>query len=144
MFITPLIGYLADRIGRKWVLVPLLFTFGIAGAGIAFTTNLIVALGLRFFQGIGATALVMLAITLIGDRDEGNRRDTLIGITGSMIGFGTALYPLLGGSLATLRWNVPFLFFGGAIPVGLLGLVVLDGSTDTSEMQMSTYVSRIY
>lgn len=144
VFITPFIGYVADRVGRKWVLVPLLFTFGVAGAGIAFTTNLLAALCLRFLQGIGATALIMLAVTLIGDRYEGNRRDTLIGINGSMIGFGAAFYPLLGGSLATLRWNVPFLFFGIAIPVGLLGVVVLDESTGASDVQASTYVSRVY
>lgn len=144
IFLTPFIGYVADRIGRKWALVPLLFTFGIAGAGIAFTTNLLVALGLRFLQGIGATALVMLAVTLIGDIYEGNRRDTLIGMNGSMIGVGAAFYPLLGGALATLRWSVPFLFFGVAIPVGLLALLVLDESTGVSDVQISTYINRIY
>ncbi|NIC00914.1 MFS transporter [Halobacterium sp. R2-5] len=144
IFITPFIGYVADRIGRKWVLVPLLFTFGIAGAGIAFTTNFLIALGLRFLQGIGATALVMLAVTLIGDIYEGNRRDTLIGMNGSMIGVGAAFYPLLGGALATVRWSVPFLFFGVAIPVGLLALLALDGSTGASDIQLSTYTNRIY
>jgi MFS family permease len=144
IFITPFIGYAADRIGRKWVLVPLLFTFGIAGAGIAFTTNLLVALGLRFLQGIGATALVMLAVTLIGDIYDGNRRDTLVGINGSMIGVGAAFYPLLGGTLATIRWSVPFLFFGVAIPIGILAVVTLDESTGASDVQLSTYVTRIY
>ncbi|WP_254824933.1 MFS transporter [Haloglomus halophilum] len=144
IFLTPFIGYAADRIGRKWVLVPLLFTFGIAGAGIAFTTNLFVALGLRFLQGIGATALVMLAVTLIGDIYEGNRRDTLIGINGSMIGVGAAFYPLLGGVLATVRWSVPFLFFGVAIPVGILAVLTLDESTGASDVQLSTYITRIY
>lgn len=144
IFLTPVIGYVADRIGRKWVLVPLLFTFGVAGAGIAFTTDFIVALGLRFLQGIGATALVMLAVTLIGDLYEGGRRDTIVGMNASMIGVGAAFYPLLGGALATLRWNVPFLFFGVAIPVGLLALVALDGSTGATEVQISTYISRIY
>jgi ACDE family multidrug resistance protein len=144
IFLTPFIGYAADRIGRKWVLVPLLFTFGIAGAGIAFTTSLPVALGLRFLQGIGATALVMLAVTLIGDIYDGNRRDTLIGINGSMIGVGAAFYPLLGGVLATVRWSVPFLFFGVSIPVGILAVVTLDDSTGASDVQLSTYITRIY
>lgn len=144
IFVTPFIGYAADRLGRKRVLVPLLFTFGVAGATIAFTSNLVVALALRFVQGVGATALVMLAITLIGDRYDGNRRDTVIGINASMIGVGAAFYPLLGGALATLRWSAPFLFFGIAIPVGLLALVTLEHTTGSSEVRISTYTRRMY
>jgi MFS family permease len=86
----------------------------------------------------------MLAVTLIGDIYEGNRRDTLIGMNGSMIGVGAAFYPFLGGALATLRWNIPFLFFGVAIPVGILALLTLDTSTGASEGQLATYITRIY
>ena len=32
--LTPFIGLLADRIGRRWTLVPLLVLFGVAGAGL--------------------------------------------------------------------------------------------------------------
>jgi MFS family permease len=85
----------------------------------------------------------MLAVTLIGDVYDGNRRDTIVGMNASMVGLGAAFYPLLGGALATIRWSVPFLFFGVAIPVGLLGVVVLGDSTGSSATRLSTYVSRI-
>ena len=111
IFISPFIGLVADRIGRKRVLVPLLVTFGAAGVGIAFTTDFTLVLGLRFLQGVGASALVTLAITLIGDIYDGTQRNTLIGVNGSVIGTGAAFYPLLGGVLAVLRWNVPFPLF---------------------------------
>ena len=136
--VTPFVGLAADRLGRRRVLVPLLFTFGIAGAGIAFVDSFAAVLALRFLQGLGASALVTLAITLVGDVYEGTRRDAVMGLNGSTIGTGAALYPLIGGALATIRWSTPFLFFGIAMLVGLVAALALeepetDRSTGTRE-----------
>jgi len=144
VFITPFIGLAADRIGRKRVLVPLLLTFGFSGAGIAFTTDFTVVLALRFLQGCGASALITLAITLIGDIYEGTQRDALIGLNGSMIGTGAAFYPLLGGALAAIRWNVPFLFFGVGVVVALFALVVLYDPTADNATAVGEYIERMY
>lgn len=144
IFLTPIIGVLADRLGRKRVLVPLLFTFGIAGAGIAFTTDFTVVLALRFFQGFGASALVMLSITLIGDIYEGETRRTIIGINGSMISTGAAFYPLIGGALAVIYWGVPFLLYGVGIIVGILAIVVLEEPTIDDPISTEQYFSRMF
>lgn len=143
IFLTPVIGLLADRIGRKRVLVPLLFTFGMAGSAIAFTTDFTLVLVLRFLQGIGSTALVMLSITLIGDIYEGNQRDALIGINGGLIGAGAALFPFIGGWLAVLGWYAPFLFFGVAVLVGVLVLGVLQEPERGGAVGVRMYVGRI-
>ncbi len=142
IFLTPAIGLVADRIGRKLVLVPLLILFGVAGAAIAFTTNFSHVLALRFLQGIGASALVTLAITLLGDLYAGRQLDALIGINGSTVGVGAAFYPLLGGGLSTIRWNVPFLFFGVGAIVGLVALLVLDEPTTEKAMGAREYLAR--
>lgn len=144
IFITPFIGLVADRIGRKRVLVPLLVTFGVAGAGIAFTRDFTVVLGLRFLQGIGASALITLAITLIGDIYQGDQRDALIGVNSSMVGTGAAFYPLLGGALAVLRWNGPFFFFGVGVLIGLFALVVLEEPAAKDVMDITEYLQRMY
>lgn len=39
MFLTPFLGVIADRLGRKTILVPSLFIFGIAGTACAFATD---------------------------------------------------------------------------------------------------------
>jgi hypothetical protein len=49
--LAPVIGALADRIGRRYVLSGCLVVFGLAGTAIAFTTEFRVALGLRLLQG---------------------------------------------------------------------------------------------
>jgi MFS family permease len=144
VFITPFVGIVADRAGRKRVLVPLLALFGLGGAGIAFTTDFAVLLGLRFLQGIGASALVTLAITLIGDRYEGSQRDTLIGLNGSMIGTGAAFYPILGGGLAVLRWNAPFLFFGVGLLASLFAVVVMTEPSIDRAASVGSHLSGMY
>lgn len=124
--LTPFVGLAADRFGRRRTLIPLLFLFGMAGAAIAGVTTFRQVLALRFIQGIGASALITLAFTLIGDYYSGHRQLSIIGLNSSAIGTGAAIYPLVGGLLAAIRWNVPFLFFGVSIIVGLAAVFVLD------------------
>lgn len=143
IFITPFIGWAADRLGRRRVLVPLLVTFGVAGAAIAVTPDFTLVLLLRFLQGIGATALVTLAVTLIGDVYDEGQRAAVIGVNGSLIAAGAAFYPLLGGALASVRWNVPFLFFGVSVFVGLLAFVVLDEPSSGPVPDVRDYLGRI-
>ncbi|MCQ4332837.1 MFS transporter [Natronomonas sp. F2-12] len=141
VFLTPFIGLVADRIGRRRVIIPLLFVFGIGGAGIAVAHSFRAVLALRFLQGIGASALVTLAVTLIGDVYEGARRNAVMGVNSSTIGTGAALYPLIGGALASVRWNLPFLFFGIGIVVALVALVALPEPEGTEPDDIRTYLS---
>ena len=141
--LAPFAGLAADRFGRRRVIIPLLFIFGIAGAGIAFTESFRAVLALRFFQGIGASVLVTLAVTLIGDLWEGNRRAAAMGANGSVIASGAALYPFLGGLLATIRWNLPFVFFGVSILLGLIALVVLEEPDTGRTASFRDYLAEI-
>lgn len=143
IFVTPFVGLVADRIGRRNTLVPLLVVFGVAGAGIAFVDTFRAVIALRFLQGIGASALVTLAITLVGDVYEGPRRNAVIGLNGSTIGSGAALYPLIGGALASIRWSAPFLFFGVGVLVGLLAALLLEEPDREGAADVRTYLSRL-
>ncbi|WP_134671787.1 MFS transporter [Halorussus marinus] len=143
IFLTPFMGLVADRLGRRQVIIPLLFLFGAAGAGISLSSNFAEVLALRFLQGIGASALVTLAVTLIGDFYEGGRRNAIMGLNGSMVGAGAAVYPLIGGALAGIRWNVPFLFFGTAILVGLAAVFVLDEPEQGEPTGVPEYLRRM-
>lgn len=140
VFLTPFIGLIADRIGRRRVIIPLLFVFGLAGAGIAFARSFNELLALRFLQGIGASALVTLAVTLIGDLYEGARRNAVMGVNASTVSTGAALYPLIGGGLAGIRWNFPFLFFGIGVLVALVATLVLPEPESDDSSDVRSYI----
>jgi len=145
VFFTPVIGLLADRLGRKQVLIPLLFTYGASGAAITFTTEFAIVIALRISQGLGATALIMLAVTLIGDIYEGTQRDALIGVNGSMVGFGAGFFPLVGGTLGGIAWNFPFLVYGVGILVGAFAIVLVEEPVreDLGD-DIRTYLKRLF
>ncbi len=57
ILLTPVAGVLSDRYGRRRVLVPSLFLFGVAGVAGALATDFGLLLVLRTLQGVGAEAL---------------------------------------------------------------------------------------
>lgn len=142
VFLTPFVGLLSDHVGRRPVVLPLLFLFGLAGGAIALGPSFEVVLLLRFLQGIGASGLMVLAITLIGDFYEGSQRHAVIGVNGSAIGIGAATYPLLGGALATVSWNLPFAFFGLSLVVGTVALFTLDEPSVDATLELREYLAQ--
>ncbi len=128
VLLTPILGILADRWGRKTVLIPSLMLFGIAGGTCTFARDFNILLALSFFQGIGAASLASLNITLIGDLYSGRERATAMGYNASVLSVGTASYPALGGALAMLGWYYPFLLSLVAIPIGFIVLLFFEKS----------------
>lgn len=126
VILPPFLGVAADRVGRKAVVVPALFLFAIAGAACALTRDFRLLVALRFLQGVGASPLSGMNVTLIGDLYRGNDRVDAIGYNASVLSIGTALYPSLGGALGLLGWHAPFLLPLLAIPVGLATLEILE------------------
>lgn len=114
------LGILADRLGRKRVLIPSVFLFAIAGFLCGFAKTFEHLLILRFVQGIGASAVGSLNITLIGDIFSAEKRKQAMGYNASVLSIGTASYPAIGGVLAILGWYFPFFLPVLAVPVGIM------------------------
>lgn len=114
---TPILGIMADRYGRKKVLIPSLILFSIAGFLCGFSTSFEMLLALTFLQGIGAASLGALNVTLIGDYYSGENRTAVMGYNNSILAVGTASFPLIGGALAAISWNLPFF-------MPIIGLIV--------------------
>lgn len=119
IFLTPVAGVLADQIGRKKILIPSLFLFALAGAGIFFIHEFKFILVLRILQGVGAASLSSLNTTLIGDYFKGKTLPLAMGYNASVLSLSTASYPLIGGLMASIAWFYPFLLPLLAIPVGV-------------------------
>jgi ACDE family multidrug resistance protein len=138
--LTPVLGVLGDRLGRKRVLVPSLFLFAVAGTACGFARDFEALLWLRLLQGLGAAALGALNITIVGDLYSGWRRTTVMGYNGSVLSIGTGLYPVIGGALALLGWFYPFFLPILAVPVALLVLSRLKNPEPSLDEKLSTYL----
>ncbi len=141
VLLTPVLGVLADRLGRKKILIPSLILFGIAGTACAFARNFDLLLSLRFIQGVGAASLGSLNVTLVGDLYSGKQRSSAMGYNASVLSVGTAVYPAIGGALALAGWYFPFFLPVLAIPVGLIVLIYLKNPEPKTKQNLKEYLS---
>jgi MFS family permease len=116
---TPVYGFLADKLGRKKVILPSLFIFGIFGTLTFFVNDFNLLLILRFLSGTGAASLGALNVTLIGDFFGEADRKKIIGYNNGVLNLGTTVIPLLGGFLAKISWNYVFILPSLAVFLGL-------------------------
>lgn len=124
--LSPFIGLLEDRVGRRAVLVPCLVGFSLTGAAIAVAPSYGVAIVLRVAQGTAAAGIFITTVTLIGDAFDGSQRSAVLGANTAVLSAGAAAFPVLGGYLATLAWNVPFLAYLLGLPVALFAYRSLE------------------
>jgi ACDE family multidrug resistance protein len=138
---TPIIGVLSDRFGRKEILIPSLFLFGLAGGSCAFVQDLRLFLLLRFLQGIGGTALAVLNVTIISDIYSGKQRVAALGYNSGIMQIGAAGYPLVGGALAVLGWRYPFVMFFISLLVGVAAARYLRNPVHKSSQGIKEYLT---
>ncbi len=141
VFLSPVLGVMADRFGRKRILVPSLFLFAIAGTACTFISDFNFLLWMRAIQGVGGASLASINNTIIGDLYSGRRRVEAMGVNTSVLSIGTASYPAIGGALALLGWNYPFALSILAVPVGILVLTRLKNPEPTKFQGMGEYLS---
>ncbi len=139
IFLMPIVGVLADRLGRKRILIGALIIFGAFGLGCAFADNFATLLALRFFQGFGVATLSLLNVTIIGDLFSAKHRPEALGYTTMVLSFGAAVFPVIGGFLGEFGWNYPFALAGLAIPAAYLVHVRLDNPEPAQSVNLGDY-----
>ncbi len=130
--VAPVAGLLADRYGRRLVLVACLAIFGIAGGLAAAAPSFEFLVGARFLQGIGSAGLVNLAVVLIGDHWHGEERTKLIGRNAAVLTIGLAVVPMISGLLTQVfNWRVAFMVYTLALATAAVAWMTLDGHRPT-------------
>jgi ACDE family multidrug resistance protein len=129
---APVIGVLADRFGRRAVLVPCLASFGIFGLLSALAPTFPALLALRLCQGIGSAGLINLAVVLIGDHWTGLERARLVGQNAAILTLSLAVFPPLGGALTELGgWRLSFAPYALGLATAVLIYRRLDANRPT-------------
>jgi ACDE family multidrug resistance protein len=96
--LSPFIGLLADRAGRR-VLIASLLLFSLTGGMMAFAPSFALVVGLRVVQGTAAAGVFVTTVTLIGDVFDGPQRNAVLGINNATLSAGAAMFPVVGGAL---------------------------------------------
>jgi len=93
------VGRLGDRVGRGRLLVAALLAFTLASVLCALAPTLPLLVMARAAQGVGAAAMMALAMALVGEKIPREKTGSAMGLLGTMSAIGTALGPSLGGAL---------------------------------------------
>jgi len=142
IFFVPITGVLADRYGRRTIMIPLLFLYGITGAASGLAPDFETLLALRFLTGIAAGSLGSLSIVLVADFFFDRQRAQVFGIRMAVGQVGNATMPLFAGGLAAIGWQYPFLLYALAIPVGLFALHVMAKDRPEEGSHLVAYLSK--
>ncbi|KKM10220.1 MFS transporter [Clostridiales bacterium PH28_bin88] len=146
----PILGFLADKIGRKKIIVPALITYGLGGlvSGLAawlLPSPYYVLLVGRVIQGIGAAGTAPIAMALVSDIFQQQERSKALGIIEAANGMGKVISPILGSLIALIIWYALFFVYAFlALPVALaVWLLIKEPPLKTQDRSLANYLKVI-
>ena len=128
---SPLMGYLADRFGRKKLLLMMLFIYGFAGVAGFFIDRVDLLLSSRALMGIAVAGILSISTTLVGDYFDGHERMRFLGLQSSCMALGGVVFINLGGILSDWSWRGPFLLYLTGVLLLPYALAVLQEPKNT-------------
>jgi EmrB/QacA subfamily drug resistance transporter len=120
----PLYGRLADLYGRKPVFFvgTAIFLTGTTLCG--FARSMVVLILFRALQGVGAGAIQLIAVTIIGDIYTPAERARIQGFSSAVFGFAAVVGPALSAYLVqNVHWSVVFWV---NIPIGVVSIAMFS------------------
>jgi DHA2 family multidrug resistance protein len=127
----PISGWLADRVGRKRLLLISVVLFTIASLLCATATSLGEMVTFRALQGVGGAFIVPLAQATLFDINPREKHGQAMALFGGGVMIGPILGPVLGGWLTdNYSWRWVFLV---NLPVGIVCILIMSQFMPTTE-----------
>ena len=103
-------GPIADRFGRKPVILAALALYGVGSIVCATTQSIETLTAVRFVQALGGAGAIVLARAVVRDLYSGVRAGRELSLMGSIQGFAPIIAPVIGGVLQTaFGWRASFI-----------------------------------
>lgn len=115
---APLAGWLADRLGRKRLLVLATLFYALLGTLPALLDSLPQIVVSRLLFGLAEAAVMTCCVTLIADYWRGTQRLRYVNGQVITIGLVGSLFFVIGGALGEHSWRTPFYLY--LLPLALL------------------------
>ncbi|MGQ4646493.1 MFS transporter [Lyngbya aestuarii] len=122
---SPLLGILADRVGRLRVLVPSLLCYGIVGTAAGLMDSLMPLLVMRGLLGAASGGIAAASLGLLGGMYDAEARSQALGYATSTLTITGILFPLLGGWVGATHWQYAFCLYGLGLPLAGLAASIL-------------------
>jgi len=119
--LSPIMGRLADQVGRKRMILSGLTVFAIAEFVAALSPSLSIFLVARLFQGAGVACILPVTLAYVGYLFPPEKRGMALGVFGTMTSVGVTTGSLIAGLLVDkFGWEIIYWISGGLAVVGLL------------------------
>lgn len=116
---SPLLGVLADRIGRQRILISSLICFALFGAAGGLMHNFSSLLATRALIGISNGGIAAASIGLLSGMYGGEARSRVMGYATSALSTASIIFPVLSGWVGSANWRFSFCLYGLALPIAL-------------------------
>lgn len=104
-------GAIADRWGRRKLLLAALFAFALLGLAPMLFDSLLLIVASRVIVGLAEAAILTVGNALMGDYFEGEQRQKWLGYQNMFAPLIGSAILLSGGFLAGIHWRYPFLLY---------------------------------
>lgn len=125
--LAPFAGVIADRLGRKPLLLGSMVLYGICGLLPLWLESLPAIVASRAGLGLAEAGIMTCCTTLMGDYYSGARRERLFALQMVATSFSAAIFIAVGGMLGQDDWRTPFvLYAAGFIFLPLMAFLLWE------------------
>jgi len=119
--LAPVAGIIADRLGRKPLLISAMVLYTVCGVLPLWLESLQVIVISRAGIGVAEAAIMTCCTTMMGDYYSGARRERMFALQMVATSLSAAIFIAVGGVLGEHGWRTPFALYG----LGLLFLPLM-------------------
>lgn len=123
--LSMVVGIVADRTGRKNMLVAGLLMYAAFGVAPVFIESLPTIIGTRIGVGLAEAIIMTASVALIGDYYSGVQRERYLALNTTLSSSSAVIFIAIGGALGEFGWRTPFMVYSISIILAVMALIVL-------------------